>query len=124
MHPTEATSSAPSWTRRRTRTFSERQEYPLRLPKELYEVLTAACDKAGMPTTGYVSTVLELAILDPVPAESAEVFASSIERGEARIHVTLRLVPSLYANVLKAAKAAGWSTNRYVTWALWNVLKD
>lgn len=124
MHQTAATTREMTWNRRRTHTFSERQEFPLRLPQELYAQLTAACEKAGMTTTGYVSTVLELAILDPVSAEAAESFAPHFGRGETRVHVAMRMAPSLYAGVQKAAKAAGWSMNRYVNWAIWSVLQD
>ena len=104
--------------RRRTATFAERREYPLRLSPALYQNLTAACDQSGITTTAYVSTILELTLAESGKRDGLMEWRDRKLPGEAPVHLTLRMAPSLYDGVQAAAKTHGVTMSRFVTWAI------
>lgn len=103
--------------RRRERTFTTtRSRFPLRLGAHLYEVLTLACTRAGMPTNTFVSTQLELACAASDGLAGLAEFQE--EATDNRVMVSIRLLPSLYKRVQALARREGVSVNRLVQFVL------
>jgi predicted HicB family RNase H-like nuclease len=97
--------------------FGARAELALRLSVELHQRLTAVAEAGPMSTVQYVTTVLELAVLERPDALALGAFRDGA-RGDRRIHVAIRMLPSLHAQLKAEAKRAGVSVNRYVAFAL------
>lgn len=110
--------------RRRTHIYPERREFALRMSEPLYERLTAACDAAGVSTTSYVSTIIELAAGDRKNRDGLNTFEDPVGPSGVRVHVSIRMVPSAYTAVQAAAKRSGVSMNRFVAWSIARVLMD
>lgn len=109
--------------RRRERTFTTpRSRYPLRLGTRLYEALTLACERAGMPTNTFVSTQLELACASSGDLAGLAEFQEEV--GEGRVMVSLRLLPSLYKRVQTLARREDVSVNRLVQFVLVRALRQ
>jgi hypothetical protein len=99
--------------RNRERTFqSDRNAYPLRIGRNLYEAVTRACEEAAMPTTLFVSTQLGLALATDDWLQCVDDYQD--EGSADRVMVTIRLLPSLHVNLKRAAKRHNVSMNRLI----------
>jgi predicted HicB family RNase H-like nuclease len=110
--------------RRRTHIYAERREFALRVSEPLYERLSAACAAAGISTTSYVSTVIELTAADRDDRQGLDEFDDPMGPDGGRVHVSIRMAPSAYAAVQAAAKRAGVSMNRFAAWSIARVVMD
>lgn len=111
-----------SEARIRRSSWPDRVSYPLRLPASLHSELTAAAAKAAVTTTEWVSTVLEVTVLERADAAAIATYVESLP-AEHQVHATLRLVPSLRKKVATRAWQARTSTNRYIMWAVDQALR-
>lgn len=83
----------------------------------LHQRLTAASEGATMTTTLYATTVLELAVLAETAAEAIAAFDDG-GNGGVRIHLSLRVLPTLHNKIKLAAKRSGSSMNKFVVFAI------
>lgn len=97
-------------------TFQQRKQYPLRLPRDIYDRLSAASSAASITNTHYVGTVLELWLAGKRDVRGLPLFVERIDDG--RLTVTIRLLPSLFARTKAAAQTANVSMNRLITFVL------
>ena len=101
-----------------------RREVALRLSPQLHRALQQACIGSGASNlNSYVSTVIELTILD-TDREGLGLIqvVDPVQPAEARIHVALRLVPSLFTALNAEAKKHRVSVNAFVAWAIARLL--
>lgn len=96
----------------------DRQEVSLRVPPELLAELSKASQATMFSAAHYVSTLLEQAVLSPLPSDAMEQLDARLVPGAPKAHATLRLSSSLTADVKRAASQARCSVNKYVTWVL------
>ena len=113
------------------RRIAQRQESPpdrnLQSREALLQTPTswptaAACYTAGVSTTSYVSTIIELAAADNKDRDGLNTFEDPVGPTGGRVHVSIRMAPSAYTAVQAAAKRSGVSMNRFAAWAIARVV--
>jgi predicted HicB family RNase H-like nuclease len=101
-----------------------RREVALRLSPRLHEALQQASEESGTYNlNSYISTVIELTILDTDrnglgPIELVDAILPS----EQRIHVAIRIAPSLFDRLGAEAKKCNVSVNAFAAWSIARVL--
>lgn len=105
-------------TRLKESWYGERHEFPLRLSRDLRDHLFVAADEAKLTANQYASTLLELALTQESDAQSVAEFVDEDSQGRKRVHVSLRLVPSLFRKLEHRVALLEVSRNRFIAWVI------
>lgn len=109
-------------SRLRTRIYAdERTKFPWRISKRLHTRVTTAAERESVATTVFVAAALRRAGKAGVDRAALAEY-EDVAPGAERVTVTLRLPPSIYNEVRRAASRAKVSVNRYISYVVHSTL--